>query len=162
MGWPTLLPLAVAVIFALFMLVTRQIAGQSDPVAIQAAGAPMALVVLIPLFALPLPAMDWQPIAPDTWPRVIAMGCVGTIGHLLMTWSLRYAPARTLAPMQYLEIPMATLVGYMIFGDIPGLLASLGILVTIGAGLYIVMRERAMMARQAKPAPEQSDRPVAG
>ncbi|MCT4555478.1 MAG: DMT family transporter [Pelagimonas sp.] len=161
-GWPALLPLAVAVIFALFMLVTRQIAGQSDPVAIQAAGAPMALVVLIPLFALPLPAMDWKPIATDTWPLVIAMGCVGTVGHLLMTWSLRYAPAATLAPMQYLEIPMATLVGYLIFGDIPGTLASIGILVTIGSGLYIVMRERAMMARRATPAPERPDTSPAG
>ena len=43
--------------------------------------------------------------------------------------------------MQYLEIPVATLAGLMIFGDLPDGLAALGIVVTIAAGLYIVARE---------------------
>jgi drug/metabolite transporter (DMT)-like permease len=34
-GWPALLPLAVAVIFALFMLVTRRIAHETDAIAMQ-------------------------------------------------------------------------------------------------------------------------------
>ena len=47
-----------------------------------------------------------------------------------------------LAPMQYLEIPFATLLGWLVFGDLPNGLAALGIAITIGAGLYIVFRER--------------------
>jgi drug/metabolite transporter (DMT)-like permease len=53
--------------------------------------------------------------------------------------------------MQYLEIPIATLVGFAIFGDLPDGLAAAGIVVTMAAGLYIVMRERAM-SRAAPPA----------
>jgi drug/metabolite transporter (DMT)-like permease len=68
-----------------------------------------------------------------------------------MTWSLRFAPSATLAPMQYLEIPIATLVGLVIFGDLPDGLAAAGIVVTIASGLYIVMRERAI-SRAAPPA----------
>jgi len=60
----------------------------------------------------------------------------------LMTWSLRYAPAATLAPMQYLEIPVATLFGWLIFGQLPNTLASIGIAVTMAAGLYVILRER--------------------
>jgi len=75
---------------------------------------------------------------------------LGTGGHLLMTWALRFAPAASLAPMQYLEIPMATLFGYLIFSDLPGPMASIGIALTIAAGVYIILRERAMY--QARPA----------
>jgi drug/metabolite transporter (DMT)-like permease len=77
-----------------------------------------------------------------------AIGLLGTAAHLLMTWSLRYAPSATLAPMHYLEIPVATAFGWMIFSDLPNMLASVGIAITLGSGLYIVMRER-VAARKA-------------
>jgi drug/metabolite transporter (DMT)-like permease len=154
-GWPALLPLGVAVVFAFFMLVTRQIARETDPVALQGATAMLALPVLLPLAFLPvtsdLPLVGW--IAPRGWDVAlfVLLGVTGAVAHLFMTWSLRYAPSATLAPMQYLEIPIATLVGLMIFGDLPNGLAALGIVVTIAAGLYIVARERAV-SRAAPPA----------
>jgi drug/metabolite transporter (DMT)-like permease len=58
-----------------------------------------------------------------------------------MTWSLRFAPTSTLAPMQYLEIPFATAAGYLVFGALPNRLAAAGILVTIASGLYVIHRE---------------------
>ena len=147
-GWPALLPLGVAVVFALFMLVTRQIAGQTDPIGMQAVSALIALLLMGPLMLLTpagaLPELAWDAPTPRGWGLIAMMGIAGTIAHLLMTWSLRYAPASTLAPMQYLEIPFATLVGYALFGDLPGGLAAVGIAVTMASGLYIVMRERAI------------------
>jgi drug/metabolite transporter (DMT)-like permease len=163
-GWPALLPLGVAVVFALFMLVTRRIAGQTDPVGMQAVSALMALAVLLPALALvPLPALDWVAPSATGWALVAAMGVAGTAGHLLMTWSLRYAPAATLAPMQYLEIPVATLVGWIVFSELPGPLAACGIAVTVAAGLYVILRERAI-ARAPRPAPlaPQPGNPPAG
>ncbi len=155
-GWPALLPVAVAFIFAGFMLVTRRIATETDPIAMQAVSAMMALVILLPAVALvpqgALPGLAWSSPGAGIWTLVLLMGVAGTLAHLLLTWSLRYAPASTLAPMQYLEIPVAALVGYLIFDDLPGPLASLGILVTIAAGVYIVMREQAM-SRQLRPVP---------
>ena len=80
------------------------------------------------------------------------MGAVGTVAHLVMTWSLRFAPASTLAPMQYLEIPFATLIGWIIFRDLPDGLAAAGILVTIAAGLYVIYREH-KVSRPKVPGP---------
>ena len=104
--------------------------------------------------------VDWtgmviSEVAPalDAWELVLAMGLLGTFAHLLMTWSLRFAPASTLAPMQYLEIPVAAVIGYVIFSDFPDGLALAGIAVTIAAGLYIVLRERAVSRRSAPPSP---------
>jgi drug/metabolite transporter (DMT)-like permease len=145
-GWPALWPLVVAVVFALFMLVTRQIAKETDPIGMQAVSGVMATAILAPLILLGS-ASDIAPLQllmPDgrEWALLAAIGLLGTTGHLLMTWSLRFAPAATLAPMQYLEIPVATFIGWLIFQDLPNTLASIGIFITIAAGLFIIMRER--------------------
>jgi drug/metabolite transporter (DMT)-like permease len=139
-GWPALLPLAVAAIFTAFMLVTRLLAKAADPVAMQGHSGWMACAVLLPALALAGPVIPAG--AGAWWPLLLAMGLLGTFGHLLMTWSLRYAPSATLAPMQYLEIPIATFYGLLIFGDLPDGLAAAGIVVTVAAGLYTVARER--------------------
>jgi drug/metabolite transporter (DMT)-like permease len=146
-GWPALLPLAVALTFALFMLVTRQIATRSDAITMQAISALMALAVMVPVMALaqiaPPPLLDWRPMAPDIWMLMLGMGIAGTTAHLLMTWAVRYAPTATLAPVQYAEIPVAALIGWLVFADLPGPLATVGIAVTTAAGLYVILRERA-------------------
>lgn len=150
-GWPALLPLGVAVNFAFFMLLTRQIAKEIDPISLQAVSGWLATALLLPILLighlLDLPALHFALPAPDRMTTdmalVVAIGVVGTAAHLLMTWSLRYAPSATLAPMQYLEIPFATAIGWLIFGELPGTLAALGIAITLGAGLYIIWREQA-------------------
>lgn len=146
-GWPALLPVAVALNFAFFMLLTRQIARETDPIGLQAVSGLMAVAVMVPALLWFKDSGIWnlQLIAVDTfdWTLLVSIGLLGTIAHLLMTWSLRYAPSTTLAPMQYLEIPFATVIGFLVFGDLPNNLAAVGILITIAAGLYVVLRERA-------------------
>ena len=155
-GWPALLPLGVAVIFALFMLVTRQIAKQVDAVHLQAVSGIQASALLIPLVLLfrdvPGISMAW----PDggTIVLLLALGVLGTIAHLLMTWSLRLAPAATLAPMQYLEIPIGTFIGWLIFSDLPNGLAAIGICITVAAGLYIILREQRLSRHSVAQAAE--------
>lgn len=144
-GYPALLPLIVAVDFALFMLVTRKIAKEVDPIALQTVSGVMATVLFLIVYAgLGLSIAGDLPFIQPTsidMTLLLVVGLLGTVAHLLMTWSLRFAPSATLAPMQYLEIPVATLVGYWIFADLPNGMAAVGICITICSGLYIVYRE---------------------
>ncbi|MDJ1016885.1 MAG: DMT family transporter [Paracoccaceae bacterium] len=160
-GWPALLPLGVALLFALFMLTTRLIAKEVDPITLQAVSGGMAMIVLIPAFLffsmLSIPDLMLAIPPSSLWWLFLALGLLGTLAHLLMTWSLRFAPSTTLAPMQYLEIPIAALVGWLIFRDFPNGLALAGICVTIAAGLYILARERAV-SRSAPSAREEASR----
>lgn len=154
-GAPALLPLGVALVFALFMLVTRQIAKEVDAIALQAVSGVIATVVLVVGLVLwgadsGQLALVWPPR--DTWPWLAGIGVLGTCAHLLMTWSLRFAPSATLAPMQYLEIPFATLIGWLMFRDLPNGLAAAGILVTVATGLYVVYREQVTHRRSTLPA----------
>lgn len=157
-GWPALLPVVVAVNFAVFMLVTRQIAKETDPIGLQAVSGVMAVAIMAPLLWLTqnsgLSALQVRTVTGNEMALLAAIGILGTLAHLLMTWSLRYAPSATLAPMQYLEIPVATIIGFLIFTDLPNGLAALGICITIASGLYIVLRERAIARLEAQtPAP---------
>lgn len=163
-GWAALLPIGVAFSFAFFMVVTRAMSREIDPLALQGATGLLALPLVAPLMLLPVaevaPLVGWLPADGGQIWLFVALGVFGSIGHLLMTWSLKYAPSATLAPMQYLEIPMATLLGFFMFRDLPNGLAALGITVTIAAGLYIVLRERAVSrAAPSSPSPSPSSPP---
>ena len=160
-GWPALLPVFVAANFSVFMLITRQIAKETDPIGLQAVSGVMAVGLIIPFL---LAGGYWgltpfEMIAPNAveWLLLLAIGVLGTVAHLLMTWSLRYAPSTTLAPMQYLEIPFATVLGLVIFWDLPNPMATVGITIIMAAGLYIILRERAnahsLAAKTTEPAP---------
>ncbi|WP_172294008.1 DMT family transporter [Pseudoruegeria sp. HB172150] len=157
-GPPALLPLLVAVVFSFFMLVTRTVAKHADPIALQGVSGVMAMVLLLPLMAFgafhEIPVIEPVSPTPEIWAYLVALGVLGTFAHLMMTWSLRFAPAATLAPMQYLEIPFATLIGWLIFRDFPNGLALLGIAITMASGLYIILRERNLSRVRIKvPAP---------
>lgn len=150
-GWPALLPLGVALNFALFILVTRKIAKDTDPIGMQAVSGVIAMIIMLPLLALgtalDVTEMQFAPVLAHAGWLLLGVGFFGTLAHLLMTWSLRYAPSATLAPMQYLEIPFATFIGWAIFAEFPNGLAAIGIVVTVVAGLYIIIREQAIAQR---------------
>jgi len=152
-GWPALLPLIVAVVFAFFIMVTRQLAKRCDPIAMQASSGVMATIILLPVWFIGnrfgVLGFDYASLDINSGVLLLALGLLGTFAHLLMTWSLRYAAASSLAPMQYLEIPVATVFGWLIFRDFPNGLAAVGIIITIGAGLYVIHRERVI----ARPVP---------
>ena len=152
-GAPALLPLLAAWLIAFFMMVTRQIAKVTDPIGLQAVNGVMAMVMIAPVLWLfqgsDFPAMQVVALSHHQIWLLLLFGLTGTAAHLVMTWSLRYAPSSTTAPLQYLEIPIATVIGWLIFFDLPNPIAAIGILVIIGAGLYVLVRERAISARTA-------------
>ena len=156
-GWPALLPMVVAVNFSFFMLITRQIAKETNPIGLQAVSGVMAVGIMVPALAITAGmGIDALTLIPPTgfeWSMLGTIGVLGTLAHLLMTRSLRYAPSATLAPMQYLEIPIATVIGFCVFKDLPNGLAAVGIAITIAAGVYIILRERAI-SRDLATTPE--------
>jgi len=150
-GAAALLPLACAVTFSLYTLTTRQVARIADPVTVQGVSGLLGLFALLAAAALGSGAFpDARIVIPsgyDAW-LLVAIATIGSVAHMMMTWALRMAPAATLAPIQYVEIPFATLIGWLFFRDLPDGLAAAGILLIMSAGLYIIYRER-VIARQA-------------
>ena len=71
-------------------------------------------------FGLALPWF-WSGPAPTAWQLVLflGMGAVGGLGHYLFTLAYRHAPASLLAPVSYLQLFWAGLLGWLVFGDVP-------------------------------------------
>ena len=93
-----------------------------------------------------------DPVMPGgiAWIWVIGVGVFATISHMMMTYGLSFAPSATLAPLQYFELPVATLLGFLVFGDFPDKLSLTGIAIIIVAGLYMIHRERVAARASAK------------
>ena len=144
-GTAALLPLGVAVAFSAYALVTRRVAKDVDPMGAQVINGAIGCAVLVPLW-LVFEGPSTLAFPPHIIWFVVVFGVTGTVTKLLMTWSLRFAPSATLAPMQYLEIPFATLMGWLFFRELPNGLAGVGIAITVTAGLYVIAREH----RQAR------------
>lgn len=144
-GTMALWPLATALFFALYMLVTRSLSREVHPVPMQFHTALFAAVLCAPF--LVFGAVSGGPFAP-VWPEGFAwlwlfgVGAASALSHMLMTLALRVAPAATLAPLHYVEIVSAVLLGWAVFGDLPALVAWIGIAIIVGSGLYVVHRER--------------------
>jgi drug/metabolite transporter (DMT)-like permease len=65
----------------------------------------------------------------------------GVTGTVAIIAAYRRANAATVAPMQYSQIIWATILGFFIFGERPGLATLVGITLIIAAGLAVAMRK---------------------
>ncbi len=152
-GYVALWPLATAVLFALYMLVTRGISTWMHPVAMQFHTSWTGLLLCLPVMLLAegtgIPALD--PVWPQgwNWLWLFGVGFWAAVSHMSMTYALKYAPSATLGPLHYFEIVMAVILGYLIFGDLPNRLTFTGIAIIICSGLYLIQRERLAMRARA-------------
>jgi len=130
--------LANALIYAMFMLMTRRLAAYDSAETIQYLPAVGAAVVLTP-FAIA--GWEW----PDTWLEwtvACLLGVFGAVGHTLLALAHRYAPASVTAPFLYQQVFYMAIFGYIVFGDVPAPAVGIGAAIVVGSGLYLFYRER--------------------
>lgn len=151
-GFPALLPLAVAFLFAFLVLLTRQIAKDYDPVCLQSMSGLTSVLMILTLCVVTsgLDIADTKLMIPtaNQFFVLVLVGIFGTAAHLSMTYAVRFAPSATLAPMQYIELPVATLAGWLVFHELPNGLAAIGITITVAAGLAVIYFEHRAAARE--------------
>ena len=153
-GLVALFPLGCALSFSFYEIATQAMSNRVHPVTMQLHTSLAGMIICLPLlwvfdgsgFA------ELDPVTPDAlnWLWLFGVGFWAAISHLCMTVAMKYAPASTLAPLHYLELPMAVFLGYAIWGDFPNLLTWGGIVLIVGSGLYIIAHEH---QNQAHPMP---------
>ncbi len=74
---------------------------------------------------------------------MVVLGCLMTAGHFLFTAAYREAPASVLAPVNYLHLVWAGVLGWMVFGHIPDAITALGMGLVTAAGVTVALRARA-------------------
>lgn len=150
-GLVALFPLLSAFSFAAYMLVTRAMASSVPPVMQQLHTSLAGSLICLPIIAVAdvthWPTLD--PVMPQGWAWLwlFGVGFWAAVSHMCMTIALKYAPTSTLAPIHYLEILPAILLGYLVFSDFPNVLTWVGIAIIVASGLYVIHRERLTAAQ---------------
>lgn len=146
-GAVSLLPLATAVTFAIYLILNRKYGAKESPLVMQfyagVGGWVLAGVAMIFGTAAGLGDLSFGlPQGIQPWLLLLLLGTIGTVSHLMVVQAFKLAPASMLAPFQYLEIVNAVLVGLIVFGDFPTPSKWCGIAIIVGSGFYVFMRER--------------------
>lgn len=145
-GLIALMPVVAAFSIALFYLLTRLVAQKEDPWSMQFYagfwGALFSGLLLAVGGSLGIGMLT--PVMPDMTNTLYIAGAAvaATIAGVLGVYAYRSAPASTLAPLQYLEIVSATVLGWWVFDHLPDAIKWLGIAIIISSGLYVIWRER--------------------
>jgi drug/metabolite transporter (DMT)-like permease len=85
----------------------------------------------------------WQPMSWRGLGFIVASSLLLAIGYQLLVVALRSgAEISVIGSFRYGSILWAIAIGYVVWGDVPNALALFGIAVIVGAGLYILHRER--------------------
>jgi drug/metabolite transporter (DMT)-like permease len=92
----------------------------------------------------------WYLPSPLELTGLIMVGVIGGIAHLLLTESYRYAPASLVAPFDYTSMLWAFVLGYVMFGELPDRYIVGGAAIVIGAGLFVIWRERQLGLERAR------------
>lgn len=82
---------------------------------------------------------------------VAGVGLTGATGQYLITLAFRHAPAATVTPFEYTALVWGVLLDVAIWSVWPSVVTLLGGAVVIGAGLYLIERERRTSAAAAVP-----------
>jgi len=77
----------------------------------------------------------------------VLIGILATGVGYCLSQAYRSAPAATVAPFEYVLLPMSIMWGWVIFADWPGLPVWFGSAIIIAAGLYVIWREHKLTSQ---------------
>ncbi|POF30049.1 DMT family transporter [Roseibium marinum] len=133
----SLFPVATAVFYAFLMISARWVDPRESvwTLMVYLVGAGGLLSALL----VPFVWIDLR--LEDMW-LFISIALFGTAGITMMTQAFRFAPAAVVAPFDYSALIWASVLGWLVWNEIPDLATYIGAGVIILSGLFIVLRER--------------------
>ena len=113
--------------------------------------------VFVFLLASPVMIATWQTPTAAHLVVFALSGLLGTAGHFCLAWSYARAPAGTLGVLEYTAFVWASLLGFAVFGEVPGTYTVLGAFVIIAA---CVLSTRRRSPQSAAPIDQPLTPPV--
>lgn len=135
-----LIALAGSIAYALTFIATRHLRAASSLtlIAWHTVGVGLAGLATLP--------WGWPEIDLATMGLLALIGVVATGAHMCMNQAMKLAPASVTMPYQYSSLLWAILLGWLVFGDIPGPMMLLGAGIIVASGLFVLHREQVRAA----------------
>jgi drug/metabolite transporter (DMT)-like permease len=147
LGVAAFLPLITATLMAAMMIFNRMAAGSAGLILMQflmsAAAVPMLLGITIAGHVSGIGALQVTMPTPIVIVKCMIMAVTATTAHALIYAATERASAALIAPMTYVQLISAVLIGWIFFGDMPDLATYGGALLIVGGGIYLWNSQRA-------------------
>lgn len=132
-----IIPLVGALMFALYGLLTR-LAARTD----SAMTAFFWTGLMGAITSTATGIWYWETMAGSDWVWMLILSCTGITGHFLLIKCYDLAEASALQPFAYFQLPFASAVGVLTFGETIRSNVVIGAVIIVGAGLFTLWRER--------------------
>ena len=136
-SWQALLPLASAVMFALYSVLTR-LTTRNEPSFPAFFWPPIIGAVLMTGIGLP----HWQAVSPRDWVFLMIYSLISVLSNWLLQKTYEVAEASAVQPFAYLQIVFVSVIGIVVFNEVLLPQVVVGALIVVLAGLYALFQTR--------------------
>lgn len=137
-----LVGLLSAALSAAIVFLTRTLAKTEDTLTI------MTYIGIFVLTAsVPAAWINWVPLGLFNATLLMGAGTLGALGMILMIEAYGRGEAAVLAPIPYIRVAFAIVLGYLVFGEVPGPHMLLGATIVVGCALFALRHEHRRKSR---------------
>jgi drug/metabolite transporter (DMT)-like permease len=130
-------PVVSAFAWASTLIMTRMMSGRELALTTMTYSAIAGVIILSCLVPFVWVAPGWHEVLLG-----VLIGLTSTAGQWIVILAFRYADASVLAPFSYTQLLWASMLGFLLFGEVPGLWTVVGAAIIVASGLYTAHRER--------------------
>ncbi len=151
-GWIAMLPLFCALTYAISQVMVRKIGERDSSLTVGLYTISFSGILIVPMGwavtqmieigpDLHHLRMDWPQPAGIGLAQLAGLGAIGTIAYTLVSRAYQIASASLIAPFDYSYLPLATLVGYVFWREVPAWTTLVGMALIVLSGMYTAYRE---------------------
>ena len=130
-------PIVSALAWAGTLIMTRMMSGRELAATTMAYSSIVGVCILSALVPFVWVAPSWHEIL-----FAVFIGVASTAGQWIVVLAFRYADASVLAPFSYTQLLSVSILGFVIFGELPDIWTITGAAFIVASGLYTAHRER--------------------
>lgn len=130
-----------AVLVALIISVRDLLTRRLDP-AIPTASITLSTTLSVCLLGFAtMPLQEWQPLSLELLAMMFASAALVTLANIFIIRAFRGVDISVVSPFRYFGVVWGMLLGYLVWSDVPNLLAIAGTILIVASGLYTMHRE---------------------
>jgi drug/metabolite transporter (DMT)-like permease len=145
-------PLVSALAWACTLIMTRMMSGRERAATTMTWSSIAGVCILSALVPLVWVAPSWHDILFGVF-----IGVASTAGQWIVVLAFRYADASVLAPFSYTQLLWVSILGFLVFGEVPDVWTITGAVFIVASGLYTAHRERVrrsqLLVMEGEPSP---------
>ena len=151
-GWISILPLLCALTYAISQIIVRKIGEQDTSLVIGLYTITFSGVVIVPIGLTVAQVitvtpelnhlrMNWPVPSADGFAMLALLGTIGTVAYTLVSRAYQIANVSVIAPFDYSYLPLAAILGFLLWGEIPPYTTFIGMVLIVSSGIYTAYRE---------------------